>query len=348
MMENLYIGIEIGATKQQAALGTADGRLLHTITGKIPLPRGAQDVLDWLSAKVPELLRMEERFGGRVRSLAAGFGGEIESSTGRTLNSVQVPGWEDFPLRGWLEETFSMPAEVLNDTVSGGFSELYLGRGKEAGNVFYTNIGSGIGGGTLGGLCHKLVGMERFGQIKKLAESGNLDHVDLTMKDITVHADWQSPEPGAMTRVEEICSGLGIERRLRRPGYVPAGSRIMEMCGGDPAGISCRMLEDAARAGDPFALEEVDRIARSYSIGLSNVLTLMSPELVIIGGGVAKMGGLLLDRVREYTDRIAFISCRGHYTIEQSVMMDDAVIAGAARTYQERKLLIFHGEEWYN
>ena len=312
MMENLYIGIEIGATKQQAALGTADGRLLHTITGKIPLPRGAQDVLDWLSAKVPELLRMEERFGGRVRSLAAGFGGEIESSTGRTLNSVQVPGWEDFPLRGWLEETFSMPAEVLNDTVSGGFSELYLGRGKEAGNVFYTNIGSGIGGAFfIDRVYYDGVG---YGA----AYFGN-----------TYIPDWQSPEPGAMTRVEEICSGLGIERRLRRPGYVPAGSRIMEMCGGDPAGISCRMLEDAARAGDPFALEEVDRIARSYSIGLSIVLTLMSPELVIIGGGVAKMGGLLLDRVREYTDRIAFISCRGHYTIEQSVMMDDAVIAGA-------------------
>lgn len=312
MMENLYIGIEIGATKQQAALGTADGRLLHTITGKIPLPRGAQDVLDWLSAKVPELLRMEERFGGRVRSLAAGFGGEIESSTGRTLNSVQVPGWEDFPLRGWLEETFSMPAEVLNDTVSGGFSELYLGRGKEAGNVFYTNIGSGIGGAFfIDRVYYDGVG---YGA----AYFGN-----------TYIPDWQSPEPGAMTRVEEICSGLGIERRLRRPGYVPAGSRIMEMCGGDPAGISCRMLEDAARAGDPFALEEVDRIARSYSIGLSNVLTLMSPELVIIGGGVAKMGGLLLDRVREYTDRIAFISCRGYYTIEQSVMMDDAVIAGA-------------------
>ena len=312
MMENLYIGIEIGATKQQAALGTADGRLLHTITGKIPLPRGAQDVLDWLSAKVPELLRMEERFGGRVRSLAAGFGGEIESSTGRTLNSVQVPGWEDFPLRGWLEETFSMPAEVLNDTVSGGFSELYLGRGKEARNVFYTNIGSGIGGAFfIDRVYYDGVG---YGA----AYFGN-----------TYIPDWQSPEPGAMTRVEEICSGLGIERRLRRPGYVPAGSRIMEMCGGEPAGISCRMLEDAARAGDPFALEEVDRIARSYSIGLSNVLTLMSPELVIIGGGVAKMGDLLLDRVREYTDRIAFISCRGHYTIEQSVMMDDAVIAGA-------------------
>ena len=63
--------------------------------------------------------------------------------------------------------------------------------------------GSGIGGGTLGGLCHKLVGMERFGQIKKLAESGNLDHVDLTMKDITVHSH----------------SGPGYDcRQLRRSG----------------------------------------------------------------------------------------------------------------------------------
>ena len=58
----------------------------------------------------------------------------------------------------------------------------------EAGKNVRHLCGSGIGGGTLGGLCHKLVGMERFGQIKKLAESGNLDHVDLTMKDITVHA----------------------------------------------------------------------------------------------------------------------------------------------------------------
>lgn len=146
MMENLYIGIEIGATKQQAALGTADGRLLHTITGKIPLPRGAQDVLDWLSAKVPELLRMEERFGGRVRSLAAGFGGEIESSTAGPSIRCRCPAGRTSRCAGGLEETFSMPAEVLNDTVSGGFSELYLGRGKEAGNVFYTNIGSGIGG----------------------------------------------------------------------------------------------------------------------------------------------------------------------------------------------------------
>ena len=57
----------------------------------------------------------------------------------------------------------------------------------EAGKQVQHLCGAGIGGGTLGGLCHKLVGMERFGQIKKLAESGNLDHVDLTMKDITVH-----------------------------------------------------------------------------------------------------------------------------------------------------------------
>lgn len=225
---------------------------------------------------------------------------------------MQVPGWEDFPLRGWLEETFSMPAEVLNDTVSGGFSELYLGRGKEAGNVFYTNIGSGIGGAFF---------IDRV-YYDGVGYGAAYFRQHLHPRLAVARAGGDDPGGGDLLRARDRTA-------LRRPGYVPAGSRIMEMCGGDPAGISCRMLEDAARAGDPFALEEVDRIARSYSIGLSNVLTLMSPELVIIGGGVAKMGGLLLDRVREYTDRIAFISCRGHYTIEQSVMMDDAVIAGA-------------------
>ena len=90
-MENLYIGIEIGATKQQAALGTADGRLLHTITGKIPLPRGAQDVLDWLSAKVPELLRMEERFGGRVSADEIGL---PVTRTGLVLPCGSTAIWE--------------------------------------------------------------------------------------------------------------------------------------------------------------------------------------------------------------------------------------------------------------
>ena len=321
MMENLYIGIEIGATKQQAALGTADGRLLHTITGKIPLPRGAQDVLDWLSAKVPELLRMEERFGGRVRSLAAGFGGEIESSTGRTLNSVQVPGWEDFPLRGWLEETFSMPAEVLNDTVSGGFSELYLGRGKEAGNVFYTNIGSGIGGAFfIDRVYYDGVG---YGA----AYFGN-----------TYIPDWQSPKPGAMTRVEEICSGLADHGDVRGE---TGGDQLPDAGGRGPRGGSLRAgggrpdREELQHRAEQRTHADVPRAGHYRGRRRQDGRSAPRPGARIHRPHrVHLLPRALHDRTERDDGR------RGHRR--------GGLLRGAPRTYQERKLLIFHGEEWYN
>lgn len=336
MMENLYIGIEIGATKQQAALGTADGRLLHTITGKIPLPRGAQDVLDWLSAKVPELLRMEERFGGRVRSLAAGFGGEIESSTGRTLNSVQVPGWEDFPLRGWLEETFSMPAEVLNDTVSGGFSELYLGRGKEAGNVFYTNIGSGIGGALfIDRVYYDGVG---YGA----AYFGN-----------TYIPDWQSPEPGAMTRWRRSAPGSGSNGGCAGRDMSPRARGSWRCAGGTRRGSAAgcwrtRPARGPLRAGggrpDREELQhraeqrphaDVPRAGHHRGRRRQDGRPAPRPGARIHRPHrVHLLPRALHDRTERDDGR------RGHRR--------GGLLRGAPRTYQERKLLIFHGEEWYN
>ena len=91
---------------------------------------------------------------------------------------------EEFPSVGVGGLALSRKERAVVVSMGTGTSLLWAEKGGEIRHI----IGSGIGGGTLGGLCHKLVGMERFGQIKKLAESGNLDHVDLTMKDITVHS----------------------------------------------------------------------------------------------------------------------------------------------------------------
>lgn len=307
-MERLYMGIEIGATKQQVVLGTAEGKLLCAVNEKVPWCRGAADILDWLKARVPELLSKSREYGGDVRNITVGFGGPLESATGRILSSIQVPGWENFRLRHWLEENFHLPSAVINDTVAGGFAELYLGRGRRANNLFYTNIGSGIGGAFfLNRAYYDGIG---FG-------AGYLGNSYIP--------DWN----GGVAKLESICSGFGIESRLREEGYVPQNSLIMELCGGEPGKVTCRMLEEACGQGDPFAREEVDRIARSFSIGLCNVLALMGAELIVVGGGVAKMGELLFDPIRRFTDELAFIANRGHYEIAQSELLDGAVPMGA-------------------
>ena len=308
-MEMLYLGIEIGATKQQLAVGNAEGHLLETIQEKIPLPRGAADILDWLRAKIPPLLAAHK---GRIRALSAGFGGPIQSDSGLIIESCQVPGWENFALRKWLEDTFHLPAIVTNDTVAGGYAELYLGQGKNAQNVFYTNIGSGIGGGLF-------LGRKYYDGIGRGASYLGNSYIP----------DWTVSQPGKACIVEKICSGPGITARLQQPDYVPQDSLLWELANGKRENILPITLEKAGHAGDSFALAEIDRIAESYSIGLCNLLSLVSPQMIVVGGGVGKMGDLLLNPVRKHVANRAFVAARGQYTILQSKLLDDAVIAGA-------------------
>lgn len=304
---NLFLGVEIGGTKQQLAVGTAQGELLKVVQGKFPLVRGAQDILDWMRANIPPLLKDMP-----VRAMGIGFGGPLESRTGRVLASIQVPGWEDFKLREWFADTFGVPTYVINDTAAGGYAELLMGAGRQAKHFFYTNIGTGIGGVLFhGGELYDGLG---FGA----SYLGN-----------TYIPDWTGTRPGAVIRLENICSGMHTEKRLRQPGYVPEDSLVYILSGKDPQKITNLMLEQAVRENDVFACAELERITRSFAIGLCNFMAVSPPDVIAIGGGVAKMGDLLFDRIRAYTEEYAFIANKGRYRIVQSELLDQAVLHGS-------------------
>ena len=141
-MQQLYLGVEIGGTKQQIAVCDENGRIVEMVSEKVAHENGAVDKLAWLKRKVRLVL---EKYP-RVKSIGVGFGGPLETKTGRVLISVQVPGWKDFELKTWFEATFGMETIVVVDTVAGGYAELMLGSGKDSSKFFYTNIGTGIGG----------------------------------------------------------------------------------------------------------------------------------------------------------------------------------------------------------
>ncbi len=319
-MKKLFLGIEIGASKHQVAIGDAESNILASIQGKVNIAEGANGILEWMNGNIPSLLASESNYSGKVEAIGVGFGGIIESETGKSLASVQVSGWKDFNLKDWFENEFQLPSVIINDTVAAGLGEYKCGSGQGAKCFFYTNIGSGIGGVFIfEGKCYDGIG---YG-------AAYFGH--------TFIPDWTSNIPGAICKVEDTCSGFGIERRLRTAGYVPSNSSLMQKCNSLPNDITCHMLGDAAREGDTFALEEIGRIAQSYAIGLSNVITLLSPDRVSIGGGVAKMGDLLLKPIRKYTDKLAFISSKGRYEIVQSQHGDAAVLVGAVVAAAENR-----------
>ena len=96
-----YTGIEIGGTKQQIGLFDENGKAIDIVSEKIELKNGAADILSWLKENLP-------RFSG-ASAVGAGFGGLVDSASGRTLMSVQVPGWENFSLRDWISENTACP-----------------------------------------------------------------------------------------------------------------------------------------------------------------------------------------------------------------------------------------------
>lgn len=292
-----YIGVEIGGTKQQVCVGSSGGQILERRQVKLGGDTTAANILSWIRFAIDEL-----RAAYEIAAIGVGFGGPVDPATETIICSCQIPGWEGFALGDWFRSTFGVPAVVRNDTVTGGFGELYLGAGKGSTRFFYTNIGTGIGGGSYwpGGY-----GASSMGYVWV--------------------PDWESDVPGKATRLEFLCAGPFIEKRLNTPGYVPESSCLASL----PRPLTCRHLGEGARAGDTFCCAELDRVAQTFSYGLADMLALAFPDRIVVGGGVAKLGDVLFDRLRKFTEASAFVADVGHIDIRPGLLEDDAVLAGA-------------------
>ena len=311
-MSRIILGIEIGGTKLQLGLGTPEGELIALHQGYVDAEGGGKWIRRWLIKQIPEFIENSGYPHDQVAAIGCGFGGPIERKVGRVLVSNQISGWHGFPLKQWLAETFRLPVWVENDSNAAAWGEYHNGFGKGTQHFFYTNLGSGVGGGLV--LNGELYDGQGFG-------AGEFGH--------TYVPDLRGPSSGLPVKIEQICSGWAIEHRLRQPGYVPKNSGLIRLVAGDISMLNVRHLAEAAVAGDRFALSEIDFVAHTLGIGLANVLSLTNVERIAIGGGVSNLGDLLLDPVRDYTKRYAFISSQGRYQIQQSELGDKIVLVGA-------------------
>ncbi len=310
-MNKRVIGMEIGGTKLQAALGRSDGTILHTERGAAEAQAGAEAILSWFERSVPSLLEKAAREKATVTGIGVGFGGPVDSAAGTALVSHQVGGWSGFRLRQWFEDKFGLPAAIANDANASGWAEYQCGAGKGTRTFCYMNIGSGIGGAfVIDGRLHD-------GQGYGAAEIGH-----------TYVPDFTSPSPGAADKLENLCSGWSIEKRLRATPSLKPGTPLAKACQGDPRRITCPMLAEAAREKDAFAQEVIDQVARTVSVALANVIALIHPERIALGGGVSLMGDVLLDPLRSHVDAIVFGPYRGRYEIVPCTLGEDVVVVG--------------------
>lgn len=317
-MKPSIIGVEIGGTKLQLAIGTPQGEILSVHQGRVAVESGAQGILAWLQKNMPIVMDRAVNSGYMPNAIGCGFGGPIDTPRGRVLKSIQISGWDGFPLRQWLQDEFQLPAIMANDTNAAAWGEYCRGSGRGTRHFFYTNIGSGIGGGII------IDGSLYDGQGYGAGEFGQ-----------TFVPDWTSPRRGAEERLENLCSGWAIERRLRSAPDISPSSLLLELCEGDQSRIDCRLLDQAAVAGDEYSLHEIHQVGKTIGIALSNVLSLISPERIAIGGGVSNMGELLFEPIRRSAREHEFVSSVGHYEIVPCQLKESIVLVGAILLAQQ-------------
>lgn len=307
-MNKRVLGVEIGGTKLQLAVGRAGEEPDVFRRGAADAAGGAAAILDWFEREIPSLLAE----AGPVDAIGAGFGGPVDSASGRALCSFQVGGWNGIALKDWFEQRFEKPTVVSNDSNAAGWAEYRLGAGRGTRHFMYSNIGSGIGGAiVIDGRLHN-------GQGYGAAEVGH-----------TYVPAFERGSGPAADKLENLCSGWSIERRLHAMTDLPARTPLYRLCGGDVARLTCAMLGEAARQGDPLALEEIGRVASRVGLALANAITLFHPEKVALGGGVPLMGDVLLEPVRTQAERYVFEPYRGHYEIVPCALGEAVVLLGA-------------------
>jgi len=301
------IGIEIGGTKLQAAVVSRSGTVLLRRSSGVEPAAGAVRLRDALAELVGDLVAAW-RGDPSHRPIAAagvGFGGPVDRTSRVVAASFHVSGWHGFPLGAWIEERLGgIPVVIENDTNAAAVAEAVLGAGRGERSVFYTNAGSGIGGGlVVEGVLYRSRGPGEM----------EIGHLRL------------GPDGGIL---EDVSSGWAIDRQARAEVAARPAGAIARLAAGEPA--TARHVAAAAASGDEAAGLILDTAARHYAVALSHVVHLLNPDVIVLGGGVAMIGAAWRDRVLRFLGGYLMETLRPGPEVRLAALGQDVVPVGAA------------------
>lgn len=301
------IGIDIGGTK--IAIGRADinGNLEDSVRFPTNVSRGYKAIVQEIIEKTKGLSN-----GHSIRAIGIGCGGPLDSKRGRILSPPNLPGWDDVPLVEDIKGVFNVPVYLENDANAAALGEFHFGAGKDISNMVYMTLSTGIGGGII--LNNKLIhGVRDSG--------GEVGHQ-------TILPDGPLCNCGNRGCLEALSSGTGIARRFREKLASGRTSIVTEWVK-DPEEISAKIIADAAKMGDPLAIEVWDSAIYYLGIGIANIVTIVSPEMVVLGGSLIKYGESLFIKVREIVKERARLVPVDEIKIVPAKLGDDVGILGA-------------------
>jgi glucokinase len=308
--EQPVIGIEIGGRGQRVVVADPRGRILgqaHSIDSSAP----ASVVVQTLDSLIDQALLAAGVDIEDTSTIGIAFGGPVDSLRGTTILSHRAPGYEDFPLVGLIEERFGRSTVMENDARAAALGESMFGAARGSSDLVYVHLGTGVGCGiiangqllkgasnTAGEIGHMVVSIG--GPICSCGKPGHLE----------AYAAW----PSILSRFRE---------RLRDA--PPEEHELWQ----DPRSITVRAIFQRGRHEPGVAREVATETIQVLGLALANLITVLNPAVVVIGGSVSDAGEALIDPLGSRLRQYSFPAAARQVRITRSQLGPDANVIGA-------------------
>jgi glucokinase len=311
--------LDIGGTNMVAGAIDVTGKVITRQSAPTDPHYGHEEGLKRIAALIEQTLNAANLKSIQTVGIGIGSTGPIDTDTGIIHNPYTLPSWDGLPVGRYLTEHFAVPTYLLIDTQVAVLGEHWVGAAEAVSNTVYITVGTGIGSGLiLGGKLHH--------GVKNLA--GEVGHQVI---------DPNGPDCycGAKGCWEMLAAAPAMAKYAAE--HVPPESKLLELAEGDRKKITPKLISQAAQEGDSFAQSMMEREAVYLGTGVANVINILAPEVVVMGGGVMQswsaFAPTLLDTVRKRSGMIPFDRVR----IVPAALGLNAGIIGAARAIFARQ-----------
>jgi glucokinase len=299
MLKKYAIGIDLGGTNLRVALVSREGEIIR----KIKEPT-SEDILDSIFKAIGSF------FSDEIVGIGIGVAGLIDRKSSRVLVSPNLHIVEEIDLVNEIRGRFGIPVFIENDANAAAFGEMWVGAGKDFSNFILFTLGTGIGGGII------------YGR-KLLDISAEIGHM-------SIDADGEKCPCGNSGCLESYASVRAILSKAVSILEKDRESLLRESCGGNFYKLTTEDIYKAALDGDSLARELLRNAGRYLGIGIANIINLMSPEAIILVGGLVGAWNIYIQEAIKEASRRALKQLFDRVNIIPSLLMDDAGIIGSA------------------
>jgi len=311
--EKPVLAVDIGGTKMLYTVISSDYKIVAEKKRASLAHEGPDAVIGRIFSAIDALLcqyQCEE-----LHSISIAFAGIIDFNQGIITHSPNLAGWQNIPLRGIVKDRYNMDTYLINDADAAALAEYHFGAGRGLKDLVYITVSTGIGGGII------IDGRLYMGTSGCAGEVGHM----------IINAGGGPDCPcGSRGCLEVLASGTAMAREaIKRIGQGEK-SVLVEMTGGKTGEITAEKIAAAAREGDVLALDVIEHAASYLGMGLANMVNIFNPEMIIIGGGVSKMGDLLFGSAKRLMTEKAFRLPAQAVQVVPAQLGDNVGVLGAA------------------